>query len=142
MKISKLDNKIFFLLKYEVLKAKNVPDIQKKYNLRDNQYLHYFIRARYGNDSLICISYTYINQDILPNMDLQALEGSLTEYIIEKGIVRTNGKSLPLRFLISIILNILIINYTEIWPSLSLSSSSIFVTTPFSISQRGTMPWK
>ena len=50
-----------------------------------------FIRARFGDDSLVCLSYSYISQNILPTIDIKKLEGSFNRYLDEIGINRSYG---------------------------------------------------
>lgn len=79
------------LIKYEVLKAREAPKTASVLNLGDEEYLHYFIRARYGDDQLVCISYTYITQAIMPSIDITRLEGSFNEYVKDMNIRRSYG---------------------------------------------------
>lgn len=79
------------LLEYSILKAKEVPKIQELLHVADSDFLHFFIRARYGDDSLICLSYSYISQNILPTIDIKKLEGSFNQYLDEMGINRSYG---------------------------------------------------
>lgn len=79
------------LLEYSVLKAKDIPEIQALLHVADNDFLHFFIRARFGDDSLICLSYSYISQNILPTIDIKKLEGSFNHYLDEIGVHRSYG---------------------------------------------------
>ena len=79
------------LLEYSVLKAKDIPDIQALLHVADQDFLHFFIRARFGDDSLVCLSYSYISQNILPTIDIKKLEGSFNRYLDEIGINRSYG---------------------------------------------------
>ncbi|MCH1939698.1 GntR family transcriptional regulator [Holdemania massiliensis] len=79
------------LIKYGIIKGKEAPEIASVLHVAEDDFLHYFIRTRYGSGSLICISYSYISQNILPTMDIKRLEGSLNQYIEELGIERSYG---------------------------------------------------
>lgn len=79
------------LIKYGIIKGKEAPDIAALLHVAEEDFLHFFIRTRFGNGSLICISYSYISQNILPTMDIKRLEGSLNQYIEELGIERSYG---------------------------------------------------
>lgn len=77
------------LIKYEVLKAGSVPDVMEKLKLSKNDYIHYFIRLRTGDDIPIGISYTYISANVIPAIDIAALTGSFYDFIDKLGIVRS-----------------------------------------------------
>ncbi|WP_296876867.1 GntR family transcriptional regulator [Thomasclavelia sp.] len=79
------------LIKYLIIKGKDIPDVARKLEIDENDFVHFFVRARYGNDSLICLSYTYISQEILPTINIKKLEGSFNEYVDELKIERSYG---------------------------------------------------
>lgn len=81
------------LYKYAILKGKDIPEIAKILSIKENEYIHYFIRLRYADADLICISYTYVSQAIIPTIDITCLEGSFNEYVNKLGIQRSYGKS-------------------------------------------------
>lgn len=81
------------LYKYSVSKGKDLPEAAKKLKIKDDDYIHFFIRSRFANHNLVCISYTYISQAIMPSIDITRLEGSLNEYIDELGIHRSYGST-------------------------------------------------
>lgn len=79
------------VLKYAVIKGKDQPETAQLMNIAQDAFLHYFIRARYGDDQLVCLSYTYVSQTILPTLDITRLEGSFNEYIKSLNISRSYG---------------------------------------------------
>lgn len=81
------------LKKYTVVRGKDIPEVAKILNINENEYLHYFVRLRYGDDNLVCISYTYVSQNIMPTIDITRLEGSFNEYVNELGIHRSYGST-------------------------------------------------
>lgn len=79
------------LIKYAIVRGKDIPDVADILQISDDDFLHFFVRTRYGSGSLICLSYTYIPQSILPTIDITRLLGSFDEYVNELGIIRTHG---------------------------------------------------
>lgn len=57
----------------------------------EEKYIHYFVRGRYANDKLVCISYTYVSSLQIPNIEISRLEESFTEYTRRLGVRRTSG---------------------------------------------------
>ncbi len=74
------------LLEYKVVKASELPHIAEKFNISNNDYIHYFSRVRTANDKPIALSYTYINALIVPSIDVKALEGSLKQQLLNTGL--------------------------------------------------------
>ena len=79
------------LLSYQIATAKQLPDAAEKLMLADNELIHFFVRTRYCDDALLCISYTYIAQRVLPVIDASKLLGSFDEYVAKMGIRRSHG---------------------------------------------------
>ena len=79
------------LLSYQILAAKDLPGTAEKLMLAENDFVHFFVRARYCDEALLCISYTYISQRILPAIDVSKLLGSFDEYVQNIGIQRSHG---------------------------------------------------
>lgn len=77
------------LISYQILRAKDVPDIAKYLQLGENDMIHYFIRLRTGNNVPIAISYTYISANVVPAIDVKALDGSLYDFLKSINIVPT-----------------------------------------------------
>lgn len=77
------------LIKYELIKAKDVPEIRDCLELDDDDLIHYFIRLRTGDDEPIAISYTYLSAKIIPALDVNCLSKSLKEYLNSIGVQTT-----------------------------------------------------
>ncbi len=69
------------LIEYKILLASENPDVAQKLNLSPDKYIHYFVRVRTGDGTPIAISYTYLSVDIVPTMDIRALDNSLNVYL-------------------------------------------------------------
>lgn len=76
------------LLIYEVKKASDIPEIQKRLKLTDDDLIHYFIRLRTGNDMPVAFSCTYISAKIVPAIDVSCLNSSFYSYLDSIGIQR------------------------------------------------------
>lgn len=74
------------LISYQIIRAKEVPDIAKYLQINENDLIHYFVRLRTGNNVPIAISYTYISANIVPAIDVKALDGSFYEFLNSIGI--------------------------------------------------------
>ncbi len=91
------------LVKYEVVRAADRPRIMSLLHLEENDLLHYICRVRTGDGTPIAVSYTYIPCKILPALDVNALQGSLYEYlereygIIPRSLDQTLSAELPTR---------------------------------------------
>ncbi len=81
------------LLSYQVIRGSENPFIARKLGLGADDYMHYFVRLRTGDDQPIAISYTYISFRLLPEISVAALEGSFNEYLTRRGIVRSHLRS-------------------------------------------------
>lgn len=77
------------LLSYNIIMGSQAPDVAKALHLSENSLIHYFIRLRTGNDKPIAISYTYIAVDVIPAIDVNALNGSFYEFLNQLNIERT-----------------------------------------------------
>ncbi len=79
------------LVRYAILKGKDIPDVAATLKIDEEDYLHYFLRKRFGNDNLVCLSYTYVSQQIMPTIDITRIQGSFNEYVMSLGIHRSYG---------------------------------------------------
>lgn len=79
------------VLKYAVIKGKEVPEVAEILKIADDDFMHFFICARYGNDDLVCISYTYVSQMIMKTIDITQIPNSFNEYVNRLGIRRSYG---------------------------------------------------
>lgn len=77
------------LIKYELIKAKEVPEIKDCLELDNDDLIHYFIRLRTGDDEPIAVSYTYLSSKIVPALDVNCLSKSLKEYLNSIGVATT-----------------------------------------------------
>lgn len=71
------------LLSYELIKSNDIPEIAEKLEVEPDQFVHYFVRLRTGNDIPIALSHNYVSTKTLPALNIEALEGSLYDYIGE-----------------------------------------------------------
>ena len=78
------------LISYEIKKGSDIPDIARKLSLKDDDYIHYFVRVRTGNNQPIAISYTYISANVIPAIDISSLNASFYEYVSKLGIRRSS----------------------------------------------------
>lgn len=69
------------LISYELIKGSDKPSIAKKLQLDEDDFIHYFVRLRTGNNIPIAISYTYISAKIVPAIDISSLNHSFYEYL-------------------------------------------------------------
>ncbi len=76
------------LISYEVLRARDKPEIAQRLELSDDEMMHYFIRLRTGNDKPIAISYNYVSTKIVPAIDVKCLEQSFYAFLDSQGIER------------------------------------------------------
>jgi GntR family transcriptional regulator len=76
------------LLEYKVIRGADDPFVAEKLELAPDDFIHYFVRLRTGNDSPIAISYTYLSTKILPALDVNILEGSIYSYLDKLGFHR------------------------------------------------------
>lgn len=79
------------LYHYSIIKGSDNQEVSKILEIAPNEYMHYFIRLRYGDDNLICISTSYVSQKVLPTIDINALENSFNDYVDKMGIKRSYG---------------------------------------------------
>ena len=79
------------LLDYQIIQGKDNKEIARELNVKDDEFIHYFVRLRTGDDKPVVLSYTYINYSLLPNLDIRCLQNSFNAYINELGIVRSSG---------------------------------------------------
>lgn len=73
------------LIEYKLVKGKEVPHVKHALKLKDDDFIHYFVRVRTGDGIPIAISYTYLSASIIPTIDIQIMEGSLYKYINKLG---------------------------------------------------------
>lgn len=88
------------LIEYKLVRGSDVPQVRDALHLSDEDFIHYFIRLRTGDDIPIAVSYTYLSGKIFPTLDIRILEGSLYEYIYKlgyriKGIDAEYSASMP-----------------------------------------------
>lgn len=76
------------LLSYELLRADDIPTIAKKLELGGNDFIHYFVRLRTGNEKPIAISYTYVSAKIIPAINVDCLNASFYEFVDSLGLER------------------------------------------------------
>lgn len=79
------------LLEYKIIKGKDNKKIAKELNVKDDDFIHYFVRLRTGNGKPVVVSYSYINYSLLPNFDIRCLDDSFNSYIRQLGIIRSSG---------------------------------------------------
>ncbi|MBR4421679.1 MAG: GntR family transcriptional regulator [Erysipelotrichaceae bacterium] len=79
------------LLEYKIIQGKDVPQIASELEVKDDEYIHYFLRLRTGDGKPVVLSYTYIVYDLLPSLDIRCLQDSFNTYLNEQGIKRTSG---------------------------------------------------
>lgn len=74
------------LIEYKVISGRDVPDVAKIMDVKEDEKLHYFIRVRTADGEPIAISYTYLATKIVPYVDVSVLEnGSLWKFLAETG---------------------------------------------------------
>lgn len=73
------------LLSYEVVRATEIPDVARKLNVDDNDFIHHFVRLRTGNGNPIAIGYTYVAGSVIPAIDIKSLDNSFYAYIRSLG---------------------------------------------------------
>lgn len=74
------------LISYQVIQAKDNPEIMKKLNMKENEYLHFFVRLRTADNQKFALAYTYLNGTMIPALDINVLNLSLYEYLKELNI--------------------------------------------------------
>lgn len=79
------------VLRYAVIKGKDNPEVSKILKIADEEFMHFFVCTRYGNDDLVCISYTYVSQMIMKTIDITQIPNSFNEYVSRMGIRRSYG---------------------------------------------------
>ena len=79
------------LLDYRIIQGKDNRKIAKELGVKDDEFIHYFVRLRTGDGKPIVLSYTYINYSLLPNFDIRCLQNSFNAYISGLGIIRSSG---------------------------------------------------
>ena len=79
------------LLSYQIIQGKDNRKIAKELNVKDDEFIHYFVRLRTGDGKPVVLSYTYINYSLLPNLDIRCLQNSFNAYISGLGIIRSSG---------------------------------------------------
>ena len=73
-------------LSYEVLRARDVPEIAKHLHADENELIHHFVRLRTGDERPVAIGYTYIRGSVIPAVDIESLDGSFYAYVRSLGI--------------------------------------------------------
>jgi len=69
------------LQSYKLINSNEIPLISKKMNLKEDVFVHYFVRLRTGNSTPIAISYNYVSTEVLPAISVEALNSSFYEYL-------------------------------------------------------------
>lgn len=80
------------LIEYRIFHAKDLPMIQEKMNLLNEEYIYYFVRLRYAGETPIAINYTYISSKYIPAFDVNRLKDSLYDYFSELGLYLHDGE--------------------------------------------------
>lgn len=73
------------LLTYKLVVAKEYPKVPEKLQIEGDSFIHYFERLRLGSGTPIAISHNYISSDVVPDLSIDALNGSLYEHLRSKG---------------------------------------------------------
>ena len=60
----------------------------QKLELGGNDFIHYFVRLRTGNEKPIAISYTYVSAKIIPAINVDCLNASFYEFVDSLGLER------------------------------------------------------
>lgn len=81
------------LIEYKLIKAKDKPELLDYLDLKEDDYVHEFIRLRYGDNIPMAIQHSWVSTKILPTIDVRALENSFKDYLINQGI-NINGPKL------------------------------------------------
>lgn len=68
------------LLSYELIRSGKIPEIANKLDVKEDSFIHYFVRLRTGNDTPIAISYNYVSTKVLPALSVEALNHSFYDY--------------------------------------------------------------
>ncbi len=79
------------LIEYRLVTGKEAPEAAGFLRLGPEQRMHYFVRVRTGDDTPIAVSYTYLSAELIPVLDVRALDGSLNEYLRSIGIDSSGG---------------------------------------------------
>lgn len=74
------------LIEYSLLEAASIPHIANALQLKPDDYVHYFVRLRKGDDMPIAISYSYIPYNVMPDFTPSVLDGSLSIYLKSIGV--------------------------------------------------------
>lgn len=74
------------LVSYQVLRARDVPEVAEHLQADENELIHHFVRLRTANGRPIAIGYTYIRSSVIPAIDIESLDGSFYSYVRSLGI--------------------------------------------------------
>ena len=74
------------LVSYQVLRARDAPEVAEHLQADENELIHHFIRLRTANGRPIAIGYTYIRSSVIPAIDIESLDGSFYSYVRSLGI--------------------------------------------------------
>lgn len=79
------------LLEYRIIRGRDNPAIASELKVDPDAFIHYFVRMRTGDGKPFCLSYSYIVYDLLPNLNVNALESSFNVYLQSIGLKRSSG---------------------------------------------------
>lgn len=74
------------LVSYQVLRARDTPEVAEHLQADENELIHHFVRLRTANGRPIAIGYTYIRSSVIPAIDIESLDGSFYSYVRSLGI--------------------------------------------------------
>lgn len=74
------------LVSYQVLRARDAPEVAEHLQADENELIHHFVRLRTANGRPIAIGYTYIRSSVIPAIDIESLDGSFYSYVRSLGI--------------------------------------------------------
>ena len=74
------------LVSYQVLRARDAPEVAEHLQADENELIHHFVRLRTANGRPIAIGYTYIRSSVIPAIDIESLDGSFYSYVRSLGL--------------------------------------------------------
>lgn len=57
------------------------PDVANMLDIEPDQFVYHIVRVRFANDEATAVEYTYMPIDVIPNLRLKNVEGSIYGYI-------------------------------------------------------------
>jgi len=73
------------IIEYKILQGKDIPVISKELGIKMDEYVHYCLRIRTGNDIPVALQYSYIPAKFYPNLDINVFNNSIDEYASKEG---------------------------------------------------------